>query len=137
MNRSDLQRLAHIRLHEAGVLLRNDCPDGAYYLAGLAVECGLKACIARRTRRYDFPDKREVNQSHTHDLKKLLYLTELEPHLQRSSPRYQVLQANWNVVKDWRVESRYNEITMARARDIYQAVADQPNGVLAWLQEHW
>jgi len=36
--------------------------DGAYYLAGYAVECAIKACIAKGTRRYEFPDKRKVLQ---------------------------------------------------------------------------
>src|SRR5919106_3680906 len=41
-------------------------PSGAYYLAGYAVECGLKACIAKQVRRHEFPDRTTVNQSHTH-----------------------------------------------------------------------
>jgi hypothetical protein len=57
MNRRDLQTLAKIRLKEAQALARLRLYDGAYYLAGYAVECALKACIARRTSRYDFPDK--------------------------------------------------------------------------------
>ena len=45
--------------------------DGAYYLAGYAIECALKACIAKATRRYDFPDRKKVDASHTHDLREL------------------------------------------------------------------
>jgi hypothetical protein len=43
MNRNDLRRLARIRLKEARVLLQAKCFDGAYYLCGYAIECGLKA----------------------------------------------------------------------------------------------
>jgi HEPN domain-containing protein len=49
--------MAMVRLKEANVLLRLGLSDGAYYLAGYAVECALKACIAKGTRRYEFPDK--------------------------------------------------------------------------------
>ena len=49
MNRSELQQLAEIRLRDAKALLvtgENDA--GAYYMAGYAVECALKAVIAKK-----------------------------------------------------------------------------------------
>jgi HEPN domain-containing protein len=56
MNRYDFQKLARIRLEEAKVLLRHGKYEGCYYLCGYAVEFALKACIAKMTERYDFPD---------------------------------------------------------------------------------
>jgi hypothetical protein len=50
VNRAEFQKLADLRAREAGVLLAAKCYDGAYYLAGYAVECALKECIARKTR---------------------------------------------------------------------------------------
>jgi hypothetical protein len=38
MNRADFQRLADIRIDEAAALLAQQKWDGAYYLAGYAVE---------------------------------------------------------------------------------------------------
>jgi hypothetical protein len=72
MNRADFQQLAELRLLEARALLAAELPDGAYYLAGYAVECGLKACIAAKTREHDFPDKKLVEKSYSHDVEKLL-----------------------------------------------------------------
>ncbi|MGP8244963.1 MAG: hypothetical protein ACLQVN_10650 [Bryobacteraceae bacterium] len=72
VNRKDLQLLARTRLAEAKALSGTGFPDGAYYLAGYAVECALKACIARGTRRHDFPDKGSVDASYTHKLKDLV-----------------------------------------------------------------
>ena len=46
MNRNEFQELAEVRIGEAGVLLAGGKSDGAYYLAGYAVECALKACVA-------------------------------------------------------------------------------------------
>ena len=63
MNRNDLKGLALIRLREATILLANGEYSGAYYLAGYAVECALKPCIAKQTRRHDFPDKKLAEQS--------------------------------------------------------------------------
>lgn len=56
MNRAEFQELAVIRLNDAKILLDNHRYDGAYYLTGYVVESALKACIANRTREYDFPD---------------------------------------------------------------------------------
>jgi len=53
--RKDFQRLAELRAKEAATLAKTGNQQGAYYLAGFAVECALKACIAKKTRRHDFP----------------------------------------------------------------------------------
>jgi HEPN domain-containing protein len=55
MNRGELRQLAETRLAEAQILLRAGMWSGAYYLVGYAVECGLKACIAKGTKQDDFP----------------------------------------------------------------------------------
>lgn len=57
MNKKILQALAEARVADARALLNAKRFDAAYYLAGYAIECALKACIAKRTRRHDFPDK--------------------------------------------------------------------------------
>jgi HEPN domain-containing protein len=64
-------------LKEAKALLDAGLPDGAYYLAGYAVECALKACIAKSTLRYDFPDKTTVDKSYTHSLTQLVGVANL------------------------------------------------------------
>ncbi|HEX7677842.1 MAG TPA: HEPN domain-containing protein, partial [Thermoanaerobaculia bacterium] len=66
MNRQDLQWLARTRLSEARVLLAAKKYDGAYYLAGYAVECALKACVAKKVRKFDFPDKKLALDSYSH-----------------------------------------------------------------------
>jgi hypothetical protein len=85
VNRRELQTLARVRLAEGKILLSADLPDGAYYLAGDSVECALKACIAKGTQRYDFPEKRSVDASHTHNLKDLIRVAKLEAaHLEQT-----------------------------------------------------
>jgi hypothetical protein len=42
------------------------------------VECALKACIAKGTERYEFPDKKRVDASYTHNLQELVKLAGLE-----------------------------------------------------------
>jgi HEPN domain-containing protein len=84
MNRFDFQQITELRLEESRALLAAGFSEGAYYLAGYAVECALKSCIAKRTREHDFPDKKLVNDSHTHDLTKLLQLAELKVNLEQA-----------------------------------------------------
>ena len=65
MNRIDFQEIAELRLRESKALLAAGFPDGAYYLAGYAVECALKACIAKRSQEHDFPEKvLEASEDH-------------------------------------------------------------------------
>jgi HEPN domain-containing protein len=58
VNRKDLQRLARTRLSEARVLLSAKKYDGAYYLAGYAIEFALKSCVAKQVKKFDFPSLR-------------------------------------------------------------------------------
>lgn len=70
--------MSEVRLAETKSLLKGRHYDGAYYLAGYVVECGLKACIAKKTKRYDFPNKRIAIDSYTHDLNQLVRVAGLQ-----------------------------------------------------------
>lgn len=137
MNRSDLVDLAKIRLKEARMLLKNGHYDGAYYLCGYVIECGLKACIAKQTRKYDFPDKNTVEKSYSHNLTKLLKIAGLENPQKDERRRNPTLAINWTVVKDWRADSRYEKHTRTEAQDLFSAIANRQNGVLRWIRRHW
>lgn len=137
MNRADLQQLAEIRITEAGGLLQAGLYDGAYYLAGYAIECGLKACIAKQTREHDFPDKTVVNRSYTHNLEDLVKVAGLERELRQRMEDDPAFEVNWALVKDWSEEARYQRHREGKARDYYNAIVDERRGVLAWLRERW
>lgn len=137
MNRKDLKILAEIRLKEASALISKKHYDGAYYLCGYAVECTLKSCIARRTKVYDFPDKRIVNDSYTHNLNQLVRVAGLQPALDLEMRRDANFGVNWAIVKDWNEDSRYERHDEASAKGLYLAVSDKKHGVLRWLKHHW
>jgi hypothetical protein len=137
VNRKDLQKLAVIRLKEARALLLARYYSGAYYLAGYVVECGLKACIARKSRRHDFPDRKTVMDSYTNDLAKLVKVAELETALDTEAAADPPLSDNWMIVKAWTEESRYQVIDRREARIMYYAVAGRKHGVLRWIRRHW
>ena len=137
MTRRDFQRLAERRLTDATVLLRNRRYDAAYYLAGYAVECAFKACIAKRMRRNVFPPKDLQQNLYIHNLDKLRDLAMLKPIFDKESNTDPVFMVKWGVVKDWSEDSRYRVIRRTKANEMVAAVADPSCGVLRCIKEHW
>lgn len=137
MNRDQLQQIAKLRLAEAKLLLDAYHNSGAYYLVGYAVECGLKACIAKQTKRYDFPEKKFINDVYSHDLNRLVIAAGLQLKLSEEIKRDPAFEVNWAVVKDWKAESRYQEWTELEAKNLYDAVANRRHGIFRWLKQHW
>lgn len=138
MNRVDLQGLARLRVREARTLLKAGHTPGAYYLAGYAIECALKACIAKAVKRHDFPDKRTVDKSYSHDLVGLVRIAGLQTAHDAELAVNGQFALNWAVVKDWSEEARYSlVVSSAQARDMYAAVTAKTNGVLPWLKKRW
>lgn len=125
-----------MRLRDARALIRTGNFEGAYYLTGLAVECAIKACIARHTKRYDFPpNPNALKDIYSHDLVKLIGAARLQRELDADRRRNTSLNNKWDVVKDWNINSRY-AVSGLSARDLYRAVAGR-NGVMQWLRQRW
>jgi len=143
MNRKDFHQLAELRLKEARALLAAEFPDGAYYLAGYAVECGLKACIAKRTREHDYPDKKLVDKSYTHDVDRLLEAAGLSDLLKNDLARNEELQLDWETVRDWSEQSRYELFKgdpaggLVEAQLLIDSVESEKGGILRWIRQHW
>jgi len=137
MTRTDLQRLSRLRIRDAKILLKNGAHESAYYLAGYAVECALKACIAKQRQRHEFPDKKLADDSHTHDLKKLAGLAKLDDALQQGISSNNVFAEHWRVVRAWSELARYQNATPEMAEKLYAAITDRQNGVLTWLKKFW
>jgi HEPN domain-containing protein len=136
VNRADFQQLADVRIAEAKVLLDQGMYDGAYYLAGYAVECALKACIAKRTHQDDFPPKNS-NSLYTHNIRSLINSADLAGDRDNAAAADADLSANWAVVFNWNEESRYARKTEPDARALYDAITYPPHGVLPWIKERW
>jgi hypothetical protein len=123
-----------MRQREAAILLAASEWARAYYLIGYAVECALKACIARQFTLHSVPDRRLVLDFYTHDVEKLLGLTQLRTNLLADAQR----QLNWAIVKDWSEQARYEPaISSLQAQDLYAACTKRKDGILPWLRKHW
>jgi len=137
VNRIDLQQLAEARLREAEALLNAGEWSGAYYLAGYAVECGLKACIAKMTGLHDFPDKNRTNKSYSHKVADLLGVANLKTQRDADSNANRVLKRYWEIVERWDETARYVQWSQAEADELFNVITDPTDGVLTWVKRHW
>ena len=140
MNRIDFQELAKLRLREAEALFVAGLWEGAYYLAGYAIGCGLKACISKTILEHSFPPKPEIARDfYQHDLSKLLKHSGFQDEFEVDRTFQVKLQANWDIVKGWNVESaRYDRLaTEPKACAILSAIRDPDDGILTWIMNRW
>ena len=138
MNRGDFKRLAELRLREAEALFRVRLFSGAYYLGGYALECALKGCIAKKTRRYDFPESpNRVRECYSHDLVQLVAVAGLKAELEKNKTSDQEFEGFWEIVIEWSEQSRYELVPENDARDLLKAINDPDHGVLLWVKSLW
>jgi HEPN domain-containing protein len=138
MDRAQLQQLAELRVQDAEALLTVSRWDAAYYLLGYAIECALKACVAKQFRLHEVPDKELVNSFYTHSFDRLLAISGVKSNLEIRRKVDTSFGENWNTVRDWSETVRY-EVgkTEAVARGMYEAVTNSATGILPWLKTQW
>jgi hypothetical protein len=138
MNRNDLQEISKLRLKEGRLLLDNGFYSGAYYLLGYSIECAIKACIAKKVKKYDFPEKDLALRSYEHDLTTLLKTAGLWQRLTHDMNVNPLLEGNWANVKDWSVTTRYiSNIAANKAKDFYTSYAVRKHGIYSWIKKFW
>ncbi len=139
MNRAELRQLAQDRVLDAAILLAGGRWAGAYYLAGYAAECGLKACIMAHVEATGviFTDKKFSEKCWTHDLEVLVVQANLKPALDVHITANAAFLINWGIARDWEESSRYLQKTQAQAQALYDAISANPDGVFQWIQNHW
>ena len=136
--KAEFQGLAEERLVEAKSLLDIGKWDGAYYLAGYAVELALKACIIKTLMATDaFPDKEFSRNCYTHAIEKLVGLAKLEDARKAATVADPELLIKWTTARDWSEEKRYHRIDRTEAEALYTAIADETHGVFPWLKTQW
>lgn len=136
-HRTHFRALARARLRDAGVLLDAGQWSGAYYLAGYAVECGLKAAAAKQFTSNTIPDKNLVNKIWTHDLELLVRLAGLGVAHAAASATDPDFDLNWQIVKDWNESARYSEWREPEARELVDAIRHRRHGVMRWVRSVW
>ena len=113
-----------------------DAGGQAYYLAGYAVECGLKSCIAKAMKAEDFLDKGFAERCWTR-LRTAGLLYRFKAIRDADAAADADLSRNWGTVKDWNESSRYLRQTKAKAVALYKAITEGKHGVLPWIKSRW
>jgi hypothetical protein len=140
LNRFQWQQLAERWLVDAKSLLDVHRWSAAYYVAGYAVECGLKACVLARVAaeaEVIFEDKKFSEKCWTHSLLELVKLAGLEATRLADVAANPVFGQNWLVVKEWSEKTRYQTKSHQKAKKLYNAITDNSNGVMQWIRAHW
>ncbi len=96
----------------------------------------LKAAIARQTKQDDFPPKQALRY-YVHDLAQLRDLAGLKSVFDQETASDRLFKDNWQIVKDWNEEARYESRGQKEAEEIVAAVTDDDHGVLQWLKRNW
>jgi HEPN domain-containing protein len=140
MTRVEWQQLAERWLIDAKSLLDDHRWSAAYYAAGYAVECGLKACIVARvatTPEVIFADRKFSEKCWTHTFEELVKLADLVAPRAADVAANPALRANWLIVNDWSETSRYDTTSHWDAKKLYSAITDKVNGVMLWIRVRW
>ena len=140
MTRLEWQQLAERWLVDAKTLLDDHRWASAYYLAGYAVECGLKACVLVRvaaTAEVIFDDRKFSEKCWTHNVAELVKLAGLEATRVADVTANRAFRKNWLVVKDWDEKTLYLSTKHHKAKQLYNAITDNANGVMPWIRAHW
>lgn len=142
VDRQEWQRIADERLQAAATLLSANLWSSAYYVAGYAVECGLKSCILVRVAAgpevlFEPMGKKFFEKCWTHDVAKLVDAAGLDSEHGNDVAARPDFGKNWAVVANWSEQSRYQTKTESEARELYAAIADAPDGVMAWIRSRW
>ena len=137
LRRSDLRANAESKLEDAIILLQNGRYSNAYYLAGYAVEIGLKACIAAQISAETIPDKAFLKNILSHHFRTLVGLAGLAGALKNEEDKDQMFAANWALASQWEPDARYEAIDPMSAQLLVDAVGNPSSGVLRWIKAHW
>ena len=83
------------------------------------------------------PDKNHAMNSFTHELNGLAKTAGLHLVLNAKKKSDPLFDANWSIVLDWKIESRYLPIEQSNAESIFKAAVQRRHGVLPWIRKHW
>jgi HEPN domain-containing protein len=134
------RRTAEALVRDAAALVKARRWSAAYYLAGYAVECGLKTCVVAYLKRnigVIFRDRRFSEKCWTHDFDELFKLAGLKAEWDADIDTNRDLRKNWLIVENWKETARYQRKSRADAEGLLQVITDPANGVLPWIRNHW
>jgi hypothetical protein len=144
VTQAKLRGMAQERIEDAKILIDGGRWWFGYYVSGYAVECALKACVLAQmvgTGWVFTEDEKKLRECRTHDFMRLISIAgmhdPLNARLSESAAAGDGFVENWNTVKAWTVESRYEQQIEADAKKLYFAITDETDGVMRWIRNYW
>lgn len=137
LHRDDLRKVAEEKLADARLLFDNRRYSAAYYLCGYSIETALKARIAGQFREHAIPERKLIEQIYKHDLNELVGTANLREELERRARDEPGFAANWAIVKEWKVETRYAIMKQVDTERMLAAIDEPETGILPWIRLHW
>lgn len=88
-----------------------------------------------------FEERWDSAKCRTHDFGQLIKLAGmtdvLNGRLRAGAVAGDAFVSNWGIVLQWKVTTRYASKTETEAKDLFDAIAHKPDGVLRWLLKYW
>ena len=147
MTREDYRQLSDLHVQHGKALLEGGFYSGAWYISGYAVECGIKACIAklfRLTADDDFPEPMSGNPGggtinlRSHNFKFLVQAAGLKLVWDREMNGSRRFRDNWDIVNRWSPEGRYaTDRVQSEVVEFYSAIVDPNHGAMECIKRHW
>ena len=112
----------------------------AYYLAGYAIECGLKSCVlayVEQNADIIYREKKYSENCWTHDIGILVKASGLDAVRLAESNANPPFGLNCGHALKWSETMRYQFMPESDAKRLYEAVTHNVNGVLPWIRMHW
>jgi hypothetical protein len=140
VKRADWPKLAEERVKDAKVLLDGGQWAAAYYLAGYAIESGLKSCVlayVEKNADIIYRERKYSENCWTHDIGTLVQASGLDAIRLAEANANPDFGVNWGHVQKWSEKTRYQFTPDSDAMRLYEAVTHNVNGVLPWIRIHW
>ena len=88
--------------------------------------------------RETLPDPKFIREVYGgHDTVKLVSLAGLKTELKSKLDASPDFAANWSIVVEWKIDSRYEHCDITTAQATLLAVGDRRFGVLPWIKNYW
>jgi hypothetical protein len=100
----------------------------AYNVAGYAIELRAEGMYREGHPASRFSGRKGVDASHTHSLKELVRVANLETTRGAAVTQDQSLRDNREVVQQWSEQSRYQRVDSAKARELVDAICHRKRG---------
>jgi hypothetical protein len=136
----DIHDLADLRIEEAEGLVSIGFPNGAFYLAGYAVELYLKAKICESLKLPNFYDqyapKSDLSKTFLiHNLERLMLLSGLLLEFEAEKRINDAFRLDWLTIQDWSEKSRYDLRGSRSVSDTTQFITAIKN-LIQWIKTH-